>query len=214
MRALTAKLELEVADALKGGGEALSRGDWEQARACFEAVRELGEHADALEALAMAAWWLGDGQLTIDSRERAYRLYRERDDAVGAGRMATWLAWDSLAFRGESAVAHGWLQRAHRLLDGRELVPEHGWLVIREGEFAFVVENDVEATRRLAGRARVIGSSLGVLDIELSALALRGLRWPARARSPRESASWTRRRQPRSAVRCRSCGRSGARAVT
>jgi hypothetical protein len=73
----------------------------------------------------MAAWWLDDGELTIESRERAYRLYRERGDAAGAARMAIWLAWDYLAFRGEPVVARGWLQRAHRLLDGLDPVPEH-----------------------------------------------------------------------------------------
>ena len=123
----------------------------------------------------MAVWWLDDGQLTIESRERAYRLYRERGDAAGAARMATWLGWDYLAFRGEPAVARGWLQRAHRLLAALEPVPEHGWLAIREGEFAFVLENDLAGTRRWAERARAIGSSLGVDDIELSALGLEGL---------------------------------------
>ena len=89
--------------------------------------------------------------------------------------MAIWLGWDYLAFRGEPAVARGWLQRAHRLLAALEPVPEHGWLAIREGEFAFVLENDLAATRRWAERARAIGSSLGVDDIELSALGLEGL---------------------------------------
>ena len=89
--------------------------------------------------------------------------------------MAIWLGWDYLAFRGEPAVARGWLQRAHRLLADLDPVPEHGWLAIREGEFAFVLENDLAATRRWAGRARAIGSSLGVDDIELSALGLEGL---------------------------------------
>ena len=123
----------------------------------------------------MAVWWLDDGQLTIESRERAYRLYRERGHAAGAARMATWLGWDYLAFRGEPAVARGWLQRAHRLLAALDPVPEHGWLAIREGEFAFVLENDLAGTRRWAERARAIGSSLGVDDIELSALGLEGL---------------------------------------
>jgi ATP/maltotriose-dependent transcriptional regulator MalT len=172
---MSGKPKLELTDPLSAGREALSRGEWEQARAYFKAAHDGDESAEAIEALAMAAWWLGDGQLTIDSRERAYRRYREGDNAVGAARMATWLAWDCLAFRGEPAVARGWLQRAHRLLDGRGLVPEHGWLAIREGEFAFVLENDVEATRRLAQRARAIGSSVEVLDIELSALGLEGL---------------------------------------
>ena len=167
--------ELEVADPLRAGREALRRGEWEQAQAYFEAAHERGEGPDAMEALAMAAWWLDDGQLTIESREHAYRLYRERGDAAGAARMAIWLGWDYLAFRGEPAVARGWLQRAHRLLADLDPVPEHGWLAIREGEFAFVLENDLAATRRWAGRARAIGSSLGVDDIELSGLGLEGL---------------------------------------
>jgi ATP/maltotriose-dependent transcriptional regulator MalT len=167
--------ELVVVDPLRAGREALRRGEWEQARGHFEAAHERGERPETLEALAMAAWWLDDGRLAIESRERAYRLYRERVQAAGAARMAIWLGWDYLAFRGEPAVARGWLQRAHRLLAALEPVPEHGWLAIREGEFAFVLENDLEATRRWAERARAIGSSLGVDDIELSALGLEGL---------------------------------------
>jgi len=89
--------------------------------------------------------------------------------------MAIWLGWDSLAFRGESAVARGWLQRAHRLLEGLAPVPEHGWLALREGEFAFLLENDIAATRRFAERARSIGTVLAVPDIEFSALGLEGL---------------------------------------
>ena len=166
---------LEVADPLKAGYEALRRGEWEQALAHFEAAHEHGESAETREALAMAAWWLDDGRLVIDSRERAYRLYRAGGVAAGAARMAIWLGWDYLAFRGEPAVARGWLQRAHRLLAGLEPVPEHGWLAIREGEFAFVLENDLAATRRWAKEARAIGSSLGIDDIALSALGLEGL---------------------------------------
>ena len=172
---MKAEPELVVADPLSAGHEALRRGEWERARAYFEAVHERGESAAAMEALAMAAWWLDDGQLTIESRERAYVLYRRAGDDAGAARMAIWLGWDYLAFRGEPAVARGWLQRAHRLLAGIEPVPEHGWLAIREGEFAFVLENDLAAARGWAERARAIGGSLGVDDIELSALGLEGL---------------------------------------
>lgn len=172
---MNAEPEVAVADALNAGHEALRRGDWEHARQYFEAARERGESAPVMEALAMATWWLDDGQLTVDSRERAYTLYRRGGDAAGAARMAVWLGWDYLAFRGEPAVARGWLQRAHRLLAALEPVPEHGWLAIREGEFAFVLENDLAAARSWAAQARAIGSSLGVDDIELSALGLEGL---------------------------------------
>ena len=123
----------------------------------------------------MAAWWLDDARFTIESRERAYRLHREHGDVVGAARMAIWLAWDYLAFRGEPAVANGWLQRAHRLLGDIGPVAEHGWLAIREAEIAFLLDNDVAAALRLARSARAIGRSLGEGDIELSALALEGM---------------------------------------
>ncbi len=167
--------ELDVADSLRAGREALSQGEWGQARRYFEAARRGGDSAEVVEALAMAAWWLDDASLTIESRERAYRLYRERADVAGAARMAIWLTWDYLAFRGEPAVGRGWLQRAQRLLDGADLLPEHGWLAIRQGEVAFLLENDTAATKRWARQAWEIGSSLGVLDIELSALGLEGL---------------------------------------
>ncbi len=167
--------QLDVVDPLAAGREALSRGEWEQALAYFEAASERNHSAEAIEALAMAAWWLDNGQLAIESREHAYRLYREGGDAAAAARMAIWLAWDSLAFRGEPAVARGWLQRAHRLLEGLDPVPEHGWLALREGEFAFLLANDIATTRRFAERARSIGTALAIPDIEFSALGLEGL---------------------------------------
>ena len=115
-----------VTDPLVAGREALSRGEWDEARAQFEHAVEQDGTAEAVEALAMAAWWLDDARVTIESREQAYRLYRERGDGASAARMAIWLAWDAMAFRGEPAVAGGWLQRAHSLLDGIEPAPEHG----------------------------------------------------------------------------------------
>jgi ATP/maltotriose-dependent transcriptional regulator MalT len=172
---MTSKSDVSVADPLDAGRQALSLGRWEEARRCFEVALAERESAEAVEAMAMAAWWLDDARMTIESRERAYRLYREDGDVNAAARMAIWLAWDYMAFRGEPAVANGWLQRAHRMLDDAEPGREHGWLAIREAEFAFLLENDVAGARQLARRAREIGSSVGDADLELSALALEGM---------------------------------------
>ena len=57
---------------------------------------------------------------------------------MSAARVAVWLAWDSWAFRGEHAVANGWLQRARTLLDGRPDVAERAWLEMREGALALL----------------------------------------------------------------------------
>ena len=111
----------------------MRRGAWEEARILFETALEEEETPEGLEGLGMAAWWLDDRATTFDARERVYRLYREFGDDRAAARMATWLAWDCVTFRGELAVAGGWIQRAHRLLEGVDPAPEHGWLALREG---------------------------------------------------------------------------------
>ena len=121
----------------------------------------------------MAAWWLDDANATFDARERAYRLYRERGNPRDAARMATWLAWDYIAFRGERAVANGWLQRARRLLGDVERCPEHAWLALREASWA--LGEDAEKTRRLSVEARELAESVGDLDLEMTARALEGL---------------------------------------
>jgi LuxR family maltose regulon positive regulatory protein len=157
------------------GARALACGDWERARAAFEAALNEEETAEALEGLGMAAWWLDDAATTFDARERAYRLYRERGERVAAARLARWLAWDYNAFRGEPAVANGWLRRAHRLLDGIDAGAEHGWLALREGEIALLLGNDPSKARELAATAAELGRSLGVIDLEMVGLALEGL---------------------------------------
>src|SRR5262245_4259579 len=97
--------------------EALSRGAWEEARAAFEQELSREESPEALEGIGLTGWWLDLADSVFESRERAYRLYLERGDKPSAARVAVWLGWDYWAFRGESAVASGWLQRARRLLE-------------------------------------------------------------------------------------------------
>ena len=160
---------------IKAGRAALASGAWEDARAHFTAALEDGEHAEALEGLGLAAWWLDDGALTLDSRERAYRIYREKDDALGAARMAIWLSWDYLAYRAAFAVASGWLERARRLLEGRERSSEYGWLLVREGEIEIFRRHDPRKAQDLARRAAELGRTIGHPGVEMNALALEGL---------------------------------------
>jgi len=161
-------------DGIDAGRSALDRGDWAAARAAFEASLQHGETPEALEGLGLAAWWLDRGEVVFDVRERAYRLYRERGDAAGAARMAVWLAWDTAAFRGEQAVANGWLQRARRLLDGRPESVEHAWLALRSGIFALLDDGDAEVAERFASEAVRIGQALGAVDHEMVGRALHG----------------------------------------
>ncbi len=162
-------------DPFTAGTQALERGAWEEARAHFQASVAARETPQALEQLGLMAWWLDDAGLTFDARERAFRLYRDQDDPLGAARVALWLAWDSLAFRGDAAVAAGWLERARRLLAGREETAEYGWLLLRDGEFALFRGHDTAGARGLGVRAAALGRRTGDRGLEFTGLALEGL---------------------------------------
>jgi DNA-binding NarL/FixJ family response regulator len=159
---------------LDAGRAALGRGDWQAARRAFEMSLQTEETAEALEGLGLAAWWLDLSDIVFDVRERAYRLYRDRDDSLGAARMAVWLAWDTAAFRGEQAIANGWLLRAHRLLEGRPPATEHAWLALRSGAFALLEDGDPEEAAKLASEGVRIGQALGAVDYEMLGRALHG----------------------------------------
>ena len=157
------------------GNQALARGEWDRARTRFEEALRIEETPQALEGLGMAAWWLDDDATVFDARERSYRLYRRRGDRRGAGRVAMTLAEDYFQFRGETAVARGWHQRAHRLLEGLPPIPEQGWLRLWEGNLGLMVGQDPAHVRKLGVEAAAIGRDLGEIDLEMTALALEGL---------------------------------------
>src|SRR3954468_17508780 len=154
---------------------ALDRGAWREARAELELLLAERESAEAFEHLGLAAWWLDDAALTFSSRERAFALYRNDGDVVGAARVATWLVWDNLAFRGDFAVASGWLERARRLLSEHTRTPEYGWLMSREGDLALFRGHDPAAAIDSASRAAKLGREIGARDVEFTGLALEGV---------------------------------------
>jgi len=160
---------------IQSAHEALARAAWADARRAFEEALEQQEGPEVLEGLGLAAWWLDDDAAVFDARERAYRLYHARADRRGAGRVAMSLAEDAIYFRGEPAIARGWLGRARELLADHELIPEHGWLQIVTGDLALIVDNDPDEALRCAGEAAAIARALGHSDLAMLARALAGV---------------------------------------
>ena len=157
------------------GAECLAAGAWHEARRLFESALAERETADALEGLGLAAWWLDDADAVFASRERAYKLYLDANDRHSAARVAVWLAWDCFAFRGETAVANGWLQRARRLLDGLPPSPELAWLESRESQLALAEDGDPDRAHRHATEAIRVGRAAGSIDYEMLGRSLQGL---------------------------------------
>jgi len=159
---------------LEVGWASLGRGDWAGAHTAFEGALAEGETPEALEGMGWAGHMLSDDRLTIDARERAYRQYLDRGDRSSAARVASLLAADCLMFRGEAAVANGWLQRAHSLIDDLEPGVDHGWLAIHEGHIAVSLTEDTAKARQLAARAVELGRAFGAPEIEMLGLGLEG----------------------------------------
>jgi LuxR family transcriptional regulator, maltose regulon positive regulatory protein len=161
-------------DDLAAGRAALDAGAWQDALQAFERRLTVEETPEALEGLGLAAWWLNRADVVFDSRERAFRAYRQRGDQRAAARIAVWLAWDSAAFRGEEGVAKGWLQRARRLLEGHTDSAEHAFLAARASVFALLDDGDPDAAEALAAEAIRVGQAIGAIDYEMVGRALHG----------------------------------------
>ncbi len=167
--------ELEtVEDLVAAGKAALASSDWAEARRCFDSAVAREESVAAWEGLSWAASWLGDTDASLAARERAFRGYRAGGDVGGAVRMAGWLANDALHFRGDEAVAAGWLERGRSLLVGRPPAAEHGWLLVIEGYYALEVDADPESAAAKGAEAAALGAELRVPDLEALGIALDG----------------------------------------
>lgn len=129
---------------------------------------------EAIEALSWDAWWRDDVDALFETRERAYRAYRAAGDDLGAARMACWLGTDSVDFRGQTAVARGWLARARRLLEGRTDSVEYGWLLMHEAE-KMMQAGDTAAAVERGTQALALARRVGDLDLESLAVATVGL---------------------------------------
>jgi ATP/maltotriose-dependent transcriptional regulator MalT len=160
---------------LNAGRSALDLGDTATALRHFaDAVAADAACAEAHEGRALAAWWADDATTVFESRETAYRLYRERGDVQSAARIAVWLAWDHDAFRGEVAVASGWLALARELLAEHHESEAYAWLSVRESAFALLDHGDPEHALQRADEAMHAARLVGSAAFELVGRALRG----------------------------------------
>lgn len=155
--------------------EALRRADWPAASAGFRAALAEADSPEAREGLALSSYWLGDADGAIAAHEAAYRLYQSRDDRRAAARVATWLALEHEAGRGQPAVASGWLQRARRLLTGLEPSAELAWLVFWEAHILLLYRGDTAAARERLAEALRLAQQAGLREVELMALGLEGV---------------------------------------
>ncbi len=156
--------------ALGRGRVALASGDWEGARAAFEAALAEEPSPEAEEGVGRALWWLQDVDGAIFRLEQAYAGFRERGDAALAASVALWLSREYAAVHGNVAAASGWYARAEGLLRDTDPGVQHGWLALTRAERA----SEPAEVRRNAEEALALARRLGDPDLEAAALARLG----------------------------------------
>jgi tetratricopeptide (TPR) repeat protein len=131
--------------------------------------RELAGLAAAdLEALAEAAWWLCKTDESIAARQRAYATFRDANDDRGAARAAARLFHEHF-YRGEGAVAVGWLRRGFRHVERDPDCVEGGWLQMAEAEL-HLHQGPLE--QAVDGAAHALQTARDHGDADLAAVAM------------------------------------------
>ncbi|MET1011467.1 MAG: adenylate/guanylate cyclase domain-containing protein [Actinomycetota bacterium] len=151
-------------DPLEEGREAYARRAWPEAyRLLQEADREGRLEPGDLEALAKSAWWIGLATESIAAFERAYALHLERGNRSMAAMMALTLRREYGA-KMAGSVAKAWLHRAEHLLEGEPEAVAHGYLEIAHRELDFDRGN-LEGALAHLDRAQEIASRLDDADL-------------------------------------------------
>jgi DNA-binding CsgD family transcriptional regulator len=129
--------------------------------------------ADELQALATAAYLVGDNDACIRALQRGYRQQVDGGNILGAVRFAFWLAL-VLNVRGEVAVGSGWAARAERLLaDQPEDVVERGYLRIHDF-FRCLEHADFPGAARVADGMTETARRFGDPDLLAQSLVCKG----------------------------------------
>jgi ATP/maltotriose-dependent transcriptional regulator MalT len=127
------------------------------------------------DALGEAAWWLCKTHESIAARQRAYAAFRDANDDRGAARTAARLFHEHF-YRGEGAVAVGWLRRGFRHVERDPGCIESGWLRMAEAELHLhqgPLDEAVDAAAQAIQTARDHGDAdLTAIGMQLQGRAL------------------------------------------
>jgi DNA-binding NarL/FixJ family response regulator len=152
--------------------ECYQRRDWGDAYRLFSLRdRSVPLAPDDLERLAQSAYLIGQDLDFERYLERAHHARVADADHARAARAAFWLGLTSL-FRGQPALASGWLARAERLILGQDCV-EQGYLLLPAAEQQ-LEQRESKAAFSTAGRAADIGDRFGEPDLVACAQHLQG----------------------------------------
>jgi class 3 adenylate cyclase len=164
----------EVGSGLGEARTAVAHRSWERALDLLSALdAESGLEPEDLEGLAKAAYWTGDSDRSIATRERSYAGYIARGDEQRAAFCALTLRREYVS-KLQHSVATGWLTRAERLLDSYPGSTAHGYLAIAHADAARA-RGDFAQALALVDRALEIGAGSDDRDLHAWGTLRRGM---------------------------------------
>lgn len=127
---------------------------------------------EELEALALAAWFSGRADASLEAKERAFRGYVDQGNASRAAIVAFEIA-QQYALKQKYSIASAWASRGERLLEEEPEGAAHGYLALaRSG--AAEMAGDAEAAVDQAARAVQLGARFGDPDLQAWGLLQQG----------------------------------------
>lgn len=171
----TGSHEEGAVETLEAGREAISRHAWTEALEALTEAEKSGPLApDDLMMLGDAYWWTAQPDEAVAAFERAFQAFMDeerRSEAAVAGALLGYMAMRRLAM----SVAHAWVTRVTKLLEGQPESVGHGWLKIMEVADALFGRGDVEAVVVLSDEAIEIAKRQGVVGIQAMAMSFKGV---------------------------------------
>ena len=122
--------------------------------------------------MAEAAWFAGQGDLSIETKERAFKAYQAAGDPIRAGALGLQLV-ELYSYRGKPSISAAWMRRAEKLLDGEPESHAHGYLAITRA-FLARASGDLATAVKLAESALDIGQRTGDTDLIAHAMTVLG----------------------------------------
>jgi ATP/maltotriose-dependent transcriptional regulator MalT len=153
-------------------GETARTGPWLELYQELAARDPAGLDAAELEALAEAAWWLCRTGESIAARHRAHAAFRRAGDDRGAARTAARLFHEHF-YRGETAVAVGWLRRGFRHVEEDQGCRERGWLECARAEL-HLHQGPLDRAAGHAAAAGELARAHGDADLAAIGMQLQG----------------------------------------
>jgi ATP/maltotriose-dependent transcriptional regulator MalT len=152
--------------------DAAAQGDWSRVYERLAAIDQVDLSAADLDLYADAAWWLLALDEALGLRQRAYAAFVEGADERRAA-FCAWFLWFDYRFKGDMAIASGWLSRAGRHLADAPDCAETGFVTLARAVSAFA-SGDTTTAESLTRRALELGRRLRSADLTALAMANQG----------------------------------------